>query len=46
MLNKRNPYGNLFNVRNTIPYLREMGVTDQQIRTITVTNPKAFFARG
>jgi phosphotriesterase-related protein len=46
VLNKRNPYGNLFNVRNTIPYLREMGVTDQQIRTITITNPKAFFTRG
>lgn len=46
VLNERNPYGNLFNVRNTIPYLREIGVSDEQIRTITVTTPKAFFARG
>jgi predicted metal-dependent phosphotriesterase family hydrolase len=45
-LNERNPYGNLFNIRNTIPYLREMGVTDEQIRTITVTNPRTFFARS
>jgi predicted metal-dependent phosphotriesterase family hydrolase len=34
------------NVRNTVPHLRQMGVTDEQIRTITVMNPKAFFARG
>jgi phosphotriesterase-related protein len=46
VLKERNPFGNLFNVRNTIPYLRQMGVTDEQIRTITVTNPKAFFARS
>jgi phosphotriesterase-related protein len=43
-LNERNPVGNLFNVRNTLPYLRQMGVTDEQIRTITILNPKAFFA--
>jgi phosphotriesterase-related protein len=46
VLTERNPFGNLFNVRNTIPYLRQMGVTDEQIRTITVMNPKAFFARS
>jgi phosphotriesterase-related protein len=46
VLNQRNPLGNLFNVRNTIPYLRQLGVTDEQIRTITVMNPRAFFARG
>jgi phosphotriesterase-related protein len=46
VLNERNPYGNLFNVRNTIPYLRQIGVTDEQIRTITVMNPRSFFARG
>ena len=46
VLNERNPLGGLFNVRNTIPYLRHLGVTDEQIRTITVMNPKAFFARG
>jgi phosphotriesterase-related protein len=43
-LNKGNPFGMLFNIRNTIPYLRQIGVTDEQIRTITVTNPKTFFA--
>jgi phosphotriesterase-related protein len=46
VLKERNPFGNLFNVRNTLPYLRQMGVTEEQIRTITVTNPKAFFARS
>jgi phosphotriesterase-related protein len=46
VLNERNPLGNLFNVRNTIPYLRQIGVTEQQIRTITVSNPRMFFARG
>ncbi|HEY6621926.1 MAG TPA: hypothetical protein VIY68_20475 [Steroidobacteraceae bacterium] len=46
VLNERNPFGNLFNVRNTIPYLGQIGVTDEQIRTITVMNPRAFFARG
>jgi phosphotriesterase-related protein len=46
VLNERNSSGNLFNLRNTIPYLRQIGVTDEQIRTITVRNPRAFFARG
>lgn len=46
VLNDRNPFGNLFNVRNTIPHLRQIGVTDEQIRTITVLNPRDFFARG
>jgi phosphotriesterase-related protein len=46
VLNERNPLGNLFNLRNTLPFLRQLGVTDEQIRTITVTNPKAFFARS
>jgi phosphotriesterase-related protein len=46
VLNERNPSGYVFNVRNTIPYLREIGVTDAQIRTITVTNPRIFFARS
>ena len=45
-LNKANPDGDLFNLRNTIPYLRKLGVTDAQIGMITVTNPRAFFARG
>jgi phosphotriesterase-related protein len=38
-----NPDGLLFNTRNTIPYLKQIGVTDQQIRTITVDNPRRFF---
>jgi phosphotriesterase-related protein len=46
VLNERNPSGNLFNIRNTIPFLRGEGVTDEQIRALTVANPKAFFARG
>jgi predicted metal-dependent phosphotriesterase family hydrolase len=46
VLNERNPLGNLFNLRNTIPHLRRIGVTDEQIHTITVMNPRAFFARG
>ena len=44
-LEARNPDGELFNLRHTIPYLRQIGVTEPQIRTITVTNPRAFFAR-
>ena len=39
-----NPDGILFDTRKTIPYLRQLGVTDQQIRTITVENPRRFFA--
>jgi phosphotriesterase-related protein len=38
-----NPDGMLFNVRKTIPYLKELGVTDAQLRTITVENPRRFF---
>lgn len=40
---KMNPDGILFDNRKTIPYLRQLGVKDQQIRTITVENPKRFF---
>ena len=46
MYNGKNPDGNLFNLRQTIPYLRQLGVTEAQIRMITVTNPRNFFARG
>jgi predicted metal-dependent phosphotriesterase family hydrolase len=42
---KENPDGLLFNTRKTIPYLEQIGVTDQQVRTITVENPRNFFAR-
>ena len=38
-----NPHGILFNTRKTIPYLREIGITDQEVRVITVENPKRFF---
>lgn len=44
VLTERNPAGNLFNIRNTIPHLRQIGVTNEQIRMITVVNPQAFFA--
>jgi phosphotriesterase-related protein len=40
-----NPDGFLFNTRNTIPYLREIGVSEQQIHAITVDNPRRFFGR-
>ena len=39
-----NPDGILFDTRKTIPHLRQLEVTDQQIRTITVENPRRFFA--
>lgn len=45
-INERNPFGNLFNIRKTIPYLRQIGVTDAQIRAITIANLRAFFARS
>jgi phosphotriesterase-related protein len=40
---KMNPDGMLFNIRKAIPYLKQIGVTDQEIRTITVENPRHFF---
>ena len=46
VMEKRNPDGILFNTRKTIPYLRQIGVTAQEIRTITVENPRHFFGRG
>jgi phosphotriesterase-related protein len=45
-LEAANPDGGLFNVKNTIPHLRQLGVSEAQIRTITVANPRAFFAGG
>lgn len=38
-----NPDGMLFNHRKTLPYLKQLGVSDQQIRTLTVDNPRRFF---
>jgi predicted metal-dependent phosphotriesterase family hydrolase len=43
-LNKGNPDGNLFNIKKVIPYLRDIGVTAEQIRTITHSNPRNFFS--
>jgi phosphotriesterase-related protein len=40
---KVNPDGVLFNTRKTIPYLKQIGVSDEAIRTITVENPRRFF---
>jgi len=41
-----NPDGMLFVTRKTIPYLKQLGVTDAQIRAITVDNPRRFFGRA
>ena len=40
---KLNPDGMLFTCRKVIPYLEHIGVTEQQIRTMTVDNPRRFF---
>jgi phosphotriesterase-related protein len=41
-----NPDGMLFNTRKTIPYLKKIGVSRHEIKTITVDNPRRFFARS
>ncbi len=41
-----NPDGLLFNTRRTIPYLKQLGISEQEIRAITVDNPRRFFTRG
>jgi len=46
VMDKLNPDGMLFVTRKTIPYLKQLGVTDAQIRTITVDNPRRFFSGG
>lgn len=38
--------GLLFTKRKMIPYLTQLGVSQREIRTITVENPKRFFARS
>lgn len=40
---KLNPDGMLFTTRKVIPYLKHIGVTEQQIKTMTVENPRRFF---
>jgi phosphotriesterase-related protein len=42
---KINPDGLLYTTRNTMPYLRRIGVTGQAIRDMVVENPKHFFGR-
>jgi predicted metal-dependent phosphotriesterase family hydrolase len=36
----------LFNTRKTIPYLKQIGVSQQHIETFTVENPRRFFTPG
>jgi predicted metal-dependent phosphotriesterase family hydrolase len=43
VMDKLNADGMLFVTRKTIPYLKQLGVTDAQIRAITVENPRRFF---
>ncbi|MES2253579.1 MAG: twin-arginine translocation signal domain-containing protein [Pseudomonadota bacterium] len=38
------PDGLLFTTRTLIPYLKRIGVSDRDIRTMTVENPRSFFA--
>jgi len=33
----------LFATRKLVPYLKQIGVSDQSIHTITVENPRRFF---
>ena len=40
---KLNPDGILFTCRKVIPYLKHIGVTEEQIQTLTVDNPRRFF---
>jgi phosphotriesterase-related protein len=40
------PEGMLFNIRKTIPYLTQLGVSQREIHAITVDNPKRFFGRS
>jgi phosphotriesterase-related protein len=43
---KLNPDGMLFNTRKLIPYLRQIGISDVAIQTMTVANPARFFSRA
>jgi phosphotriesterase-related protein len=38
-----NPYGMLFTIRKVIPYLERIGVSQREIQTITIDNPRRFF---
>ena len=37
------PDGMLFTTRKLIPHLKQIGVSDRNIHTITVENPRSFF---
>lgn len=41
-----NPDGLLHTTRRTIPYLKQLGATDDEIQIITVENPRRFFGRA
>jgi len=43
---KVNPDGLLYTTRKTIPYLKQIGVSQRDIRAIKVENPKRFFSRS
>lgn len=45
-MDQLNPDGMLFTTLKVIPQLRQLGVPDQAIRTMTVENPRRFFGRG
>jgi hypothetical protein len=40
-----NPDGMLFTIRKTIPYLMQLGVSEQQIQITMIENPRRFFSR-
>ncbi|HET7086751.1 MAG TPA: twin-arginine translocation signal domain-containing protein [Rhizomicrobium sp.] len=39
------PEGMLFTTQHLIPYLKKIGVSDSDIRTMTVDNPRSFFGK-
>ena len=41
-----NPDGLLFVTGRTIPHLKQLGLSEQQVRAITVGNPARFFTPG
>jgi phosphotriesterase-related protein len=40
---KNNPDGMLFNTRKLIPHLKQIGISERQVRLMTVENPERFF---
>ena len=43
VLERSNPDGMAFVTRKVLPYLRGLGVSDREINTMTVDNPRRFF---